>query len=620
MKLFLKIHVFILLTFVNNMFSQESITDLQINNVVRQHYLSHGNILKKLAPSDTLELPFFDDFSNNDIFPDQKKWKDNYVFVNNTYEVNPISSGVATFDAIDNTGIIYAGAGLNTFSADMLTSRPLNLEGKTDVWLSFYYQAEGMGEKPDKYDSLLLEFKSPDDSVFTKVAGFANVKTDTFFLAMVPIDDEKYLKYGFQFRFRNYASLNPSPEPSGKHSSVDHWNIDYVYLDDDRNEYDTIWKDLTFTKPLQPILKTYSSVPWKHYETARLSAININYPLDVHNYYSDTARNFEILVKIKNRDNNMSSIYDYGTFSSNPYKTIFFRDTLDVFRYLTDLNFSDDSAAIELTTYINYVTNNRVENDTLRKTQVFNNWYAYDDGSSEGNYGFKGSGAEAALYACKFFTYVPDDINAIHIAFNPVYNDTTSNEPFKIMIWSSHPETGLPDQVLYEKEEKIKNPLNNTFSVYPLDETINVTGNFFIGWKQVIGNYLNLGYDKNSFYEGKQFINIDGSWTSSFNQGMVMMRPAFGKKVVGIHQRYLSGTVAIYPNPANNYLNITVPEDILNKKINISVFDISGRQVFNSSSFTERIDVSGFKEGMYILKISVTDSPDLISRFIVSKR
>lgn len=51
----------------------------------------------------------------------------------------------------------------------------------------------------------------------------------------------KYLYNGFQFRFKNYASLT---------GNNDHWHIDYVRLDKNRSVTDTSISDIAFSMPL----------------------------------------------------------------------------------------------------------------------------------------------------------------------------------------------------------------------------------------------------------------------------------------------------------------------------------------------------------------------------------
>ena len=54
---------------------------------------------KNLISSKLSSFPFFDDFSNFNISYDN--WTDRSTLINNSYAINPISSGVATFDGLD---------------------------------------------------------------------------------------------------------------------------------------------------------------------------------------------------------------------------------------------------------------------------------------------------------------------------------------------------------------------------------------------------------------------------------------------------------------------------------------------------------------------------------------
>ena len=83
--------------------AQEVVIGLQSNPQIRSAWEKLDK-RKTIVSSDTLDLPFFDDFSKLTTYPDQVKWKDNYVFINNTYSNQQKTLGVATFDALDNTG------------------------------------------------------------------------------------------------------------------------------------------------------------------------------------------------------------------------------------------------------------------------------------------------------------------------------------------------------------------------------------------------------------------------------------------------------------------------------------------------------------------------------------
>ena len=60
-------------------------------------------------------------------------------------------------------------------------------------------------------------------------------------------------------------------------------------------------------------------------------------------------------------------------------------------------------------------------------------------------------------------------------------------------------------------------------------------------------------------------------------------------------------TFAVYPNPANGFVNIT-SQTSGNK--NVIVYDILGKQVINTTIFSDRLDISNLTSGMYLLNIS----------------
>jgi hypothetical protein len=146
------------------------------------------------------------------IYPDQSKWLDNYVFINNTYSNQQVTSGVATFDALDNTGRLYDLASSSGFQADQLTSKPINL-GLTqadNVYFSFFYEPGGLSDEPEPEDSLTLQFYAPVEKKWYSIWRAQGTPVKPFKAVIIPVNDQKFLRKGFQFRFVNYASLSAS--------------------------------------------------------------------------------------------------------------------------------------------------------------------------------------------------------------------------------------------------------------------------------------------------------------------------------------------------------------------------------------------------------------------------
>jgi len=173
--------VFIFLsTFSTLLSAQEILSGLQYNPVIKQARIARGDedASRRIIVVKPLELPFFDDFQQESIFPDTSRWLDLDVFVNADFPYRSANVGAATFDAIDEYGNLYSGASSFPFIADHLTSKPIRLDSvflpapkaitlADSVYFSFFFQPQGRGNKPEAWDSLVLQFGHPSgDSVY----------------------------------------------------------------------------------------------------------------------------------------------------------------------------------------------------------------------------------------------------------------------------------------------------------------------------------------------------------------------------------------------------------------------------------------------------------------------
>ena len=225
--------ILISLAGLQNLRAQEVITPLFTNPRAAKQYSEHVRI-RKSAVASLLELPLFDDFSNSTLVADTGSWSDAFAFVNNTFCLNPVSNGVATLDALDADGSIYAHATLSpvTFVADHLTSKAINLEypASDSLYLSFLFQPGGLCDIPEEEDSLMVDFYATDSSQWINVWRIPGRSLHEFTHAMIPIRSERFLTSGFRFRFRNRASLSRSNDYPDKRSNVDYWHVDYIRL------------------------------------------------------------------------------------------------------------------------------------------------------------------------------------------------------------------------------------------------------------------------------------------------------------------------------------------------------------------------------------------------------
>ena len=97
---------------ISCIYSQEIITELSTNSQITGQYKAKH---KFKASNISIKLPFIDDFSNYTGYPDSGLWMDNYVYINTQFAIFPITIGVATFDALNDSGVIYPQAMASQF-------------------------------------------------------------------------------------------------------------------------------------------------------------------------------------------------------------------------------------------------------------------------------------------------------------------------------------------------------------------------------------------------------------------------------------------------------------------------------------------------------------------------
>ena len=210
----------------------EWLLPLHSNPVIRKYLKDHPETTKVgaykiIVTSDTIQLPFIDDFSYDGIYPNQNLWSDSNVYINRDFPINPPTIGVATFDGLNKYGLPYSTNSYDSI-ADHLTSRYINLNYPSDttIWLSFFYEPAGHSLYPPyNGDSLKLEFENPADSswdiVWSTPGNTDSTNNSVFTQVMINIRDSVYLNSGFRFRFTNIANLA---------QDEDQWNLDYVRL------------------------------------------------------------------------------------------------------------------------------------------------------------------------------------------------------------------------------------------------------------------------------------------------------------------------------------------------------------------------------------------------------
>ncbi|MFM7176391.1 MAG: hypothetical protein ACKO0X_03075, partial [Bacteroidota bacterium] len=512
----------------------ERLTSLKGNGVL-QSKINEDNLTRTSASVfDTLELPFFDDFSRETGWPNPSIWSDSSVYVNYGFGINPPTVGCATFDGLDKFGNAYndvnAGA---TGLCDVFTSKPLDLYddengvpylSSDSLFLIFYYQRKGRGDNPESTDSLSLQFFNVASQTWQSVWSVNGATTgDTVFSKVrIPIINPVFRQNGFKFRFRNFGSQN---------GMLDIWNIDYVYLNKFLPpDYDVI-RDYAFVNQSYSLLNGYSALPWVHYNgltpsqktalidnAAQLLVRNNNdgspFPISVSGKIIDR---FGLQTQLFGGSGANSIIIPLNTNSSPPSN---FNPAL----------FFDDPSAIDQT-YFDAVyslgqtsggtPDDFTVNDTLVHRQHFYDYYAYDDGSAELAYGINGVNAKLAY---RFDLLQADTLRAINMFFAQSGTSVASQQ-FRLAVWSGNA-NGPQGNPVYEKFNQ--SPLYvdslNKFNTYRTDPVFLTAGTWYFGFIQNNSVLLNIGLDINTPADpSKKYYNTAGSWVQSQLPGMWMI-------------------------------------------------------------------------------------------------
>lgn len=590
---------------------------------------------------DTIELPFMDDFSYDGPYPNDN-WLNNDVFVNNTMAIDPVSVGVATFDGINEAGTPYGGG---FGSSDELTSAYLDLSpftSSSNVFLSFYVQPEGLGEQPRGDDILILEFKNQADEWILIDEYKCDTDTticqmpagDQFTFFSYPITQSQYLYKGFQFRLRNF---------SGRSGNIDHWHVDYFRLASNVSD-SPILEDIAFTEVPNPILKTYTSMPWWHFvadingeipEEDRFNEVHIYSHDDVPRAITPTE------VELIELETGTVVLEDLDLFQSasniqpGRLPQIFPTQptpTFPTFSNSISNDFSNDLKflAFEKTYSISVAAENESvnpivkDNNIVSHTTVFDNYFAYDDGTAE-------SGLEATTdevqIALKFHANVGDTLKAVQFHF-PHIKANTSNQSFNLKIWVGELDDTPEYEGLLQRPLYIDSYLDslNAFTTYVLKD-LNTgertplfipAGDFYVGWQQIgvcaLNECISVGLDKNN-PDGMENVFFDAfgfglAWQNvlTANQaltGSLMIRPIVGE---GLPQQSSSvdditnePQLNIYPNPTDGFLNIRIENGTL-EHFSYQLFDAVGKSI-GSNSLSNQLNISHLQNGIYFIKI-----------------
>lgn len=572
-----------------------------------------------------LSLPFFDDFSNPQ--HTQHQWVLGGSFVNQGYAPLPPTVGMVTLDAVDAAGQLYPSEMGQLFPADTLLSLPVRLDSAflpyphalspaDSVYLSFFYLPGGgygnmwerVGDSPQPQDSLVLEFYCADEDAWLQVWSAEGCDADSLFartgsywqFQQVLIDDPKFMNDQFRFRFRNYCSLDINNK-KGFLSNSDQWNLDYILLDAGRRAGDFAARDVAFVSPAPSLLRHFQAMPARQFTAADMKD---SLSLLITNRFSEELASdyrYQIL------DASGQELYAYdGGHENTPvywqgaaYQTApaHARPVVDYVLPVTP----QQPQAFTVRHHVREGVSGDVhtENDTVSFLQLFDSYYAYDDGTAENGYGITSTSSKIWL-ACRYPLHVEDTLTALDLYFNRTLKEQNADIRFFITVWDDN--GGHPGQVLYRDEARRKPLFNgfNHFVRYYLESPLVCSGTIYVGLEQTSSDFLNLGFDRNCDASSDIFYRTGADWQTSILRGALMLRPCFGQRGL------LSVADAAAPLAARVYQQASsiVVESQSDRSEPLTICNLLGQKLFEGRlAPRSQLRSATLPQGLYIVRL-----------------
>lgn len=575
-------------------------------------YHWNGPMKQKWGVKDTLNLPFFDDFSQGGIYPDSSLWLNNHVYINRHFGKHPPTLGVATFDMLNAYGAPYdntinrelysMGDSLLSQAIDLKDSLGIPYSADDSIILSFYYQPNGYGYHLSSRDSLKLFFKNKFNNWVQVWAVGGVPQSEPFKLVKIAVADSGYFHKGFQFMFLNY---------SARIGNASQWNIDYVLMHSGRSMNEDHIYDYAIQSEPSPLLKNYYVMPYDQFVGFEASESADSLYVWASNMDKDA-----LPIQMRHIESFNGNVIYSTTFEMNnaniDARGYALRRT-DNYGFHTFIN-GPTPVVIERRFEIrnNGVINANTNNDAVTIKQRFDDYFAYDDGSAEQGFGFDHLTNPTNIpgeVAYRFRMNKPDTLFAIATFFNQAVFDV-SREQFKLRVWQSIAVNGgTEDVLLYESESLNPEYMDkiNQFSVHYLDSLIVLpAGEFYIGWYQSRMFNLNVGWDRN--YGNREnadqvsanlYYKLFGVWSNAdLPYGSLMMRPYVGsvrEVELGIDEFEKEIPVHFYPNPSASHIYFT------SERKTVMIFDLEGKLIIEAEN-TAEINVKELSEGMYIVR------------------
>jgi len=436
---------------------------------------------------------------------------------------------------------------------------------------------------------------------------------------MIPIvDSTRFYTNHFQFRFRNFVSLADNSLQSWQ-SNVDHWNLDFIYLNINRTQSDTTYKTITFVGRAPSMLKEYESMPYPQYVNDPVSAMIDTVTMIISNL--DTyAHNTNYTYYVNGTNGTLIDSCDQGNWDIPPVWNDGYLDYKNFARPAVcfgfyPLDFTIDSAVFTITHRLATDPGSFEKlGDTISYEQKLYNYYAYDDGTPEAGYGLTPTGSQLAL---QFTLNKPDTLRAVQIYFNKTLSEA-NEQYFFLTVWEDN--NGKPGTIIHTKEwlkPAFSNSIDELYTYY-LDSIVPLVGTFYVGVVQTTNDNLNIGFDRYNDAHEKTWFSVDGTWNQSVKKGAVMIRPVVGRQIHEYPEPepdLKSDELIIKPNPIKTgqvtiELPIIFDDQYQPGDYSMNIYSITGQLIY-SGNYEMKLSVTDWGNGIYIVIVNGRTSENI---------
>ena len=579
----------------------------------------------------SVALPFFDDFANAryGTRPDPVLWDTTSGATRNeTFARQPVSRGVVTFDGLDRFGRSYGSNGVG--ATDTLTSRAIDLSGRQDVVLSFWWQAGGLSNRfPPSGNSQRLSLDFDDGSGFwdPQIWTRAGPATTTPFEQVFISVPAQYLTGNFRFRFRSTGSVI---------GAINTWSIDYVELDANRQPQPATLRDVALSQTPNLPLKRFSAMPVWQFNAAANPADELadSVYTTVNNLEPDplaTSTALQVEGLLTTREN------------GSPVQTeSFLSRTLVVLPATRDtplrsaLRANLPAAPVPITSTYKTLTSTLLlvsgeltpetqYNDTLRRTCPLNTYYAHDDGTPELAFNFQNP-ADPRAVCVPFDLNTNDQVAGVELY---IAGGAVPNTLLFVDVWADDPArpgwpalTALAHVGFRVPADTVLRRTRGWWPVY--FPPVAVSQRFYVGYS-ITGNIpsipaTNLGLDVNDTVR-----LLDQSFKRQFTDawehqrfidapGRLMIRALMnnnGQIPVGLPPVVaLVAPLTVFPNPvsATGAAELHLPTSGHDVKT-ATLLDALGRVVRTAPPGAATLSVRGLAPGVYVLHLPLSSGP-----------